>query len=357
MFEAAPVLALTLMPLIALAMSVLMVPLVRVIAQRMNFVDRPGGRKQHDGAVAYGGGVAIFLTFGIMSFFVATPFEDSWAYFLSLAMILITGIIDDKRGVNAKLKFAIHFLSAFILVIAGHTQLVTLGNLLGFGNMGLGWAVIPFSVACVVYIINAINMMDGVDGLGGGICLIVFLWLLAAAVFAGQWSAVLSLSLIIASLIGFLIYNMRHPFRKKASIFLGDAGSMALGLTIAWYAIHLSQFPTAAIPPVSVAWIIALPIIDAFGLLVMRIYEGRPAFEADRRHFHHHFLDSGYTPGQTTCLVLLWAAILGGVGFVGLKAGIPEPVLGWAWVVLWLGHALLVTKPEIFRKILAAIRS
>ena len=357
MFETAPVFALVVMPLIALGMSLLMVPLVRAIAQRANFVDRPGGRKQHEGAVAYGGGVAIFLTFSIMSFFVAAPFEDSWAYFLSLAMILVTGVIDDKYGVNAKLKFVIHFLSAFILVIAGHTQLVTLGNLLGFGDMGLGWAVIPFSVACVVYIINAINMMDGVDGLGGGICLIVFLWLIAASAFAGQWSAVLSLSLIIASLTGFLVYNMRHPFRKKASIFLGDAGSMALGLTIAWYAIHLSQVPSAVIPPVSVAWIIALPIIDAFGLMVMRIYEGRPAFEADRRHFHHHFLDSGFTPGQTTCLVLMWSAILGGIGFIGLKLGMPEPVLGWMWVALWLGHAIFVTKPACFRKLLSKIRS
>lgn len=335
---------------ISLLLSLLFVPVVRKIALRTDFVDHPGGRKQHEVVTPYGGGVAIFTIFGLVSIFVAPPFENSWAYFIALAMILITGVIDDKFGVNAKLKFAIHFLAAFILVIPGHTQLATLGNLLGFGDMGLGWAVIPFSVACVVYIINAINMMDGVDGLAAGNCLIVFFWLMTACAFAGQWDAFLSLAIISAAIVGFLFYNMRHPFRSKACIFLGDAGSMALGLTIAWYCIHLSQTPTAVIPPVSVAWIIALPIIDAFGLLVMRIREGRPAFEADRRHFHHHFLDAGFTPGQTTCFVLAWSAILGGIGYIGPHVGIPEPVLGWIWVLMWWGHALLVMKPEKFAK-------
>ncbi len=354
--ELPPMLVLFVLPLLSLILSMIAVPLVRKISLKFDFVDRPGGRKQHDKVTPYGGGIAIFIVFAFLSFFIAAPFENSWAYFLALAMILITGVVDDKRGVNAKLKFIIHFLAAFILVIPGQTELATLGNLLGFGEMTLGWATIPFSVACVVYIINAINMMDGVDGLAGGNCLIVFLWLLIACFFAGQWEAFLSIGLISGALAGFLIYNMRNPWRRKASIFLGDAGSMALGLTIAWYAIHLSQQPNAIIPPVSVAWIIALPIVDAFGLLIMRIREGRPPFDPDRRHFHHHFLDAGFTPSQTTVIVLIWSAILGGIGYLGAKYGLTESGLGWAWVTLWIGHALLVIKSKGFSALLAKIR-
>lgn len=342
--------------LLAFILSLICVPLVRKFALHTNFVDHPGGRKQHECVTPYGGGVAIFVVFGLLSLFIAPPFEDSWAYFIALALILITGVIDDKSGVNAKVKFGIHFLSAFILVIPGHTQLATLGNLLGFGNMGLGWMVIPFSVACVVYIINAVNMMDGVDGLAGGKSFIVFAWLMIACAFYGEWNAFLSLGLISASIAGFLFYNMRHPLRSKACIFLGDAGSMALGLTIAWYCIHLSQKPTAVIVPVSVAWIIALPIIDAFGLLVARLKDGKHPFEPDRRHFHHHFLEAGFTPGQTTLCVLAWAAVLGGIGYLGPIMGVPEPVLGWAWIALWLGHAVLVMKPEKFVQLLKSIR-
>ena len=346
-----------LLPILSLVLSLAFVPLVRAVALKADFVDQPGGRKQHDGAVPYGGGIAIFLVFGLLSIFVAPPFESSWAYFLALAMILITGVIDDKAGVNATLKFTIHFLAAFILVIAGHTQLLTLGNLLGFGNMGLRWMVIPFSVACVVYIINAINMMDGVDGLAGGKSLIVFLWLMIACAMNGAWDAFVSLGMVSGAVAGFLFYNMRHPLRSKASIFLGDAGSMALGLTIAWYCIHLSQAPYAVMKPASVAWIIALPIVDAFGLLAMRIREGRPPFDADRRHFHHHFLEAGLTPGQTTVTILLYAVFLGGVGYIGSMIGIPEPVLGWMWVALWMGHTLLAMKPGPFIRLVKKIHS
>ena len=355
-FETPSVPVLLLLPLLSLVLSLAFVPVVRKFALRTNFVDHPGGRKQHESVTPYGGGVAIFAVFAFLSIFIAPPFEDSWAYFISLALILVTGVIDDKRGVNAKLKFAIHFLAAFILVIPGHTQLLTLGNLLGFGEMGLGLAVIPFSVACVVYIINAMNMMDGVDGLAGGKSLIVFLWLMIAACFAGFWEVFLSLGVMAGALIGFLFYNMRHPGREKASIFLGDAGSMALGVTIAWYSMQLSQSPTAAIPAVSVAWILALPIIDSFGLLVARLREGRHPFDPDRRHFHHHFLNAGFTPAQTTTIILGYAAFLGGIGYIGPKVGIPEPVLGWAWVALWIGHAILTMKPERFIACLETLR-
>jgi len=341
---------------VSLVLSLAAVPWMRRIALRYDFVDKPGGRKQHEGAVPYGGGVVIFTVFALVSLFIPAPFESSVAYFISLALILITGVIDDKWGVNAKLKFSIHFLAAFILVMGGDTQLITLGNLLGFGDMKLGWAVIPFSVACVVYIINAVNMMDGVDGLAGGNSLIVFLWLMVACAIFGEWGVFLSLGVISAALCGFLFYNMRHPGRARASIFLGDAGSMALGVTIAWYCIHLSQVPTAVIPPVSVAWIIALPIIDAFGLLVMRLREKRHPFDPDRRHFHHHFLHAGFTAGQTAVIILGYSAILGGTGYVGIMVGIPEEILGWAWVALWLSHAVLVLKPEKFISFLSRIR-
>ena len=348
--------ALFVVPLIALLASLVFVPLVRKFALKLDFVDHPGGRKKHEESIPYGGGLAIFIVFSVLSLFIPFPFENSWAFFLSLALILIVGIVDDRSGVNAKLKFFIHFLSAFILVVPGGTQLTTLGQLLTFENMDLGWFAIPFSVMCVVYIINAINMMDGLDGLAGGKSLIIFLWLAVGAAMTGYWDVFLSLAVLSACLIGFLFYNMRHPKRSRACIFLGDAGSMALGLTIAWYAIHLSQAPTAVFAPVTIAWIIALPIVDAFGLLVARLREGKHTFEPDRRHFHHHFLEAGFTPGNATVLILLIGAAFGAIGYFGVKLGIPQPILGWLWVTLWLGHAVLVMKAGHFISLLKIIR-
>ena len=344
------------LPLVALALTAALIPLARALAIKGGYVDEPGGRKHHAEPVPPIGGIVIFCVFMALSFFIDPEVGDPRFFSAALMLILVTGILDDARPVPSIIKFLIHFAVGYLVVVPGGVQIETLGNLLGFGEMRLGWASVPFSIACVVYIINAVNMMDGIDGLAGGKSLIVLGWLMIAVGAHGFWEALGGIGILAGALGGFLIYNMRHPFREKANVFLGDAGSMALGLSIAWFAIGLTQGPGAVMAPVSVAWIIALPIIDAFGLLVMRIREGRNPFDPDRRHFHHHFLNAGFSVGQSTFLILGWSAVLGAVGFCGYIAGIPEPVLGWGWVALWLGHAALVMKPEPFIRLLSRLR-
>lgn len=350
-----------------------LIPLTCKLAAKAGFVDQPQGRKQHDSPIPPLGGVVLFTVFII--FMLIYGFLP-WAVFTALALILVVGIVDDAWEIKATFKFAIHFLAAFTIVVGGGAQIHSLGNLLGFGHIGLFWLAIPFSIACVVYIQNAVNMMDGVDGLAGGNSLLIFGWLLLAesmrfdhmmkAQISGDAGDIASglmipwneqLPILMACLAGFLVYNMRSPFLKKAKIFLGDAGSMALGLMIAWYAITLSQGPYAVIEPVSVAWIIALPIVDSFALLVTRIKEGHPPFKPDRRHFHHHFANAGFTPGQTSFLILTYSALLGCIGFFGIKLGVPEYVLGWGWVALWMGHTMLTLKSEKFIRLLVSFRA
>lgn len=336
-------------PLYLFLATLVVVPLVRWVALRAGFVDNPGGRKQHDLPVPPVGGFAIFFVYMI---FLLLAGSIASSLFSALGLILVVGIIDDARGMNAKLKFVLHFLAAIILVVGGGAQIMTLGNVLGFGTLELGVMSIPFSVACVVYILNAVNMMDGVDGLAGGNSFIIFGWFAAAALLAGRCADLMQILALMAVLAGFIIYNMRTPFRKRATIFLGDAGSMALGLMVSWFAIRLSQGQGAALQPISVAWIIALPIVDAFGLLLARLKDRKPPFEADTRHFHHHFIQAGYQLKYITPLILFWSGSLGAIGYVGAKQGIPEYVLGWGWIILWWGHALLVIKKDIFIRFL-----
>lgn len=340
-------------PIFAFTIVLLFIPLVCKLADRVGFVDKPTARKQHDHPVPPLGGVVIFSVFLI---FMTIWGQFPAAVYCSLALILVVGIVDDAWEVNAKLKFALHFLAAIIMVVGGGAQLQSLGDLLGFGPMGMGWFAIPFSIACVVYIQNAINMMDGVDGLAGGNCLLIFAWLAFADMIPDQGAINSQLPILMACLAGFLVYNMRSPILKNAKIFLGDAGSMALGLMIAWYCITLSQGENAVIRPVSVAWIIALPIVDSFGLLITRLKEGRPPFAPDRRHFHHHFANAGFTPAQTTICILSYSAFLGAVGFLGIEWGVPEYILGWGWVALWIGHAFLTIKSDKFIQLLVWLR-
>jgi UDP-GlcNAc:undecaprenyl-phosphate GlcNAc-1-phosphate transferase len=345
------------LPIFALTASLFFIPLACKFALKYGFVDAPGGRKTHERPVPPVGGIVVFSVFALFSLFVGADFDGTWAYYIALFLILITGVIDDRNGVFPWVKFLIHFLAAFVLVIVGDTQIQSLGNLLGTGDIELGWASIPFSIACVVYIINAMNMMDGLDGLAAGKAVIIFAWFFFAALLSGWWEPTILLLIIIASLLGFLFYNFRFRFRRKAIIFLGDAGSMAIGLTIAWFAIQLSQGPMPVISPASVAWIIALPIIDAFGLLVARLKDKKHPFEPDRRHFHHHFIDNGYSVKASVRIILSYGFFLGAIGFLGYVFGIPEWILGWGWIILWLSHALLVMYPNRFKALLAHLHT
>ncbi len=352
--------SMVILPVLALLATLFFVPVACKVALKLNFVDAPDGkengkevgRKQHERPVPPVGGIIIFTIFGFFSLCLDQSFENSWAFYIALVLILITGVIDDKSSVTPWVKFAIHFLAAFILVVGGGTQLHTLGNLLGFGEINLGIMTIPFSVACVVYIINAMNMMDGLDGLCGGKTFLIFAWFFVACFAAGWWEPVTLLLILMSCLLGFLFYNFRSRLRRKAIIFLGDAGSMALGLTIAWLAINLSQGTDPVLAPASVAWIIALPIIDAFGLLVARVKEGKHPFTPDRRHFHHHFIDSGFDVKSSVRLILFYGFLLGAIGVVGIWLGVPEYILGWGWIILWLSHAVLVMYPAPFQNLL-----
>ncbi len=341
----------------ALCLTLGLVPFARALALKLNFVDQPGGRKDHAHPVPPIGGIVIFTIFLIASFFYESSFDGDRFFIAALMLVLTMGVIDDLRGIPAKIKFAVHFLAGFLVVMGGGAYLMDLGDLLGFGNITFeSWGGVLFSVACVVYILNAINMMDGMDGLAAGKSLIIFIWLLIAAALSGYGVVMVPLMILIGCLVGFLFYNARHPLRKQASIFLGDAGSMSLGLCIAWFAINLTQGADPALSPISVAWIIALPIIDAFGLLVARLKDGKHPFEPDRRHFHHHFLEAGFTPAQATPLILLWGFVLGAFGYVGALYDVAEPLLGWTWIILWLGHAYLVMHPDGFVRFLRYVR-
>lgn len=363
--------------LASLAMGMIITEGLRRFALRIGFVDRPGGRKHHAEPVPPIGGVAIFLTFFLMQLIgpicvsimgAAAPLSSSWASHeglpwnvnLAVGMILLLGILDDKWEVDARLKFLIHFIVAGILVMGAGVRIDTLGNLFGTGDLDLGWFAVPFSIMCIVYIINAVNMMDGLDGLAGGNSVIILGWFTLATVTGADGALITSilpqLLPLLGALLAFLMFNARAPWRKRASVFLGDAGTMAIGVMIAWFAISLSQGAHAVLQPISVAWIIALPIIDAFGVFLTRLLRGKKLFTPDHSHFHHHFIKAKWGVGACVCVILSWSLLLGAVGFLGTKWGWPTSLLGYGWVALWLSHALLAYKGEKFSRILSIQR-
>ncbi len=337
----------------ALLATLALIPLIGACAKRVCLTDAPGGRKQHEGAIPLVGGITIFPVFMIGSYMIGLDMGVHWPLFAALSLVLIVGGLDDRFSISAKIKFAVQFAAAFLIVIPGGAVVRDLGGLLGGEHALLGLFAIPFSVFCVVLLINAVNLMDGLDGLAGGKSFVMFGWLLLACYMVGNWEGFGAIGMLMAALLGFLFYNMRRPYRAHAAVFLGDAGSMALGLTLAWFVINLSQGDAPALAPISVAWIVALPVIDACGQFCRRIKEGRHPFSPDRGHFHYYLVDSGLSIGRSVVVILLIGVIFGAIGYGGAALGIPEALLFASWLIYWALHMVISMKPELFKQWLA----
>ncbi len=342
--------------LIAFIAVAIMIPLCRKIARKIGLTDAPdiksGGRKDHIGHIPLIGGLVIIPIFIIASLIYNQSLTYNWPLHTALIILLAVGAADDKGDLHFWIKFGLQFVAAILIVIPGGAQLHSLGNLFGLGELNLGIIALPFSVIAVVLLINAINLMDGLDGLAGGTSFIILGWLLTAGIMGTNTAFAPSITILMATLLGFLIYNMRNPWRRKASVFLGDAGSMCLGLLIGWYAIHLSSAPSHAIEPMVVAWILAIPIWDECAQFYRRVCEGRHPFSADRGHFHHHFIEVGHTPARAVTIILCVVFLCGDLGVIGHKLGVPLPILTFLWIGGILAHMAISKNTERYKTLI-----
>ena len=314
----------------------------RHLALRFGYADRPGGRKQHDAPVPPIGGLAVLPVFLVVSW--AAGFSDivPWPLVCGVVMLLVMGAVDEVRPIRPFFKFALMVWTACFVVIFGEAQIGQLGNLFGFGLVELGFLSKAFTIMCLVLLMNAVNMMDGIDGLAGGFCALVAFWMMVVCAGAGQALPLWTLAILLGALLGFLAFNLRTPVRKSASIFLGDAGALALGLLIGWFAIKLTQGPGAPVAPVTVIWMIAVPVMDAFALFIARSLRGLHPFNADRRHIHHRLLDAGLSHSAATTVLLSLIAIFALVGFMAQANDVPAWVLFYGWMVIFIAHTMVL---------------
>lgn len=341
-------------PVITFIACAVLVRILRSWAFSAGLVDNPGGRKRHDGAIPLVGGLAIFPVFIAISVYGGHDISQFWPLYSALTLLLACGAWDDAREIRPWIKFGAQWIAAILIVVPGGAELKGLGNIFSMGNVGLDILSIPFSVVAVVLLINAINLMDGLDGLAGGVSFIALGFFAAAFSMAGQSSNLLYIML--GALAAFLFYNVRTPIHKRASIFLGDAGSMCLGLIIAWFAITSAENPALNLEPISVAWILALPIIDICAQFARRMSEGNHPFTPDRGHFHHHFIDAGLTGGKASAIIFIICIIFGSYGLFAQKYGWPNVMLTLDWIALILLHIWMSLKTERYVRLIEKMK-
>lgn len=310
--------------LIALLLGIVMIPNILLVSYRKRLFDLPDPRKVHTCPVPRLGGIsflpAIIITFAlIMGFRIlhGVPLENlplsrtlyEFLFYIVGAMLLyLTGVQDDLIGVGYRRKFLIQILAALLLVACGD-WIRSLGGLFGIYDLP-AWLGIPLTVFLVVYITNAINLIDGIDGLASGLCCISLTMLAYMHIYVGQYVYAFLALATLGILIPFWCYNVFGNAQKGHKLFMGDTGSLTLGYTLSFLVIHLSfvHFDEASHTNPSLAIALStliVPLFDVVRVVLHRVRTGKSPFLPDKNHFHHKLLRTGMRVRWVMVTILL----------------------------------------------------
>lgn len=286
-------------------------PLVRRLAFRIGAIDIPrDARRMHKKPTPRIGGVAIIFGFAVATVCFAQWSRPLIGTMLGAAVIAVMGFVDDLKNLPAKLKFVIQIVAALIVIFVGGIKIdvFTNPNLLSDNPYWVlpGWLSITLTVLWIVFITNAVNFIDGLDGLAAGVSAIMSVSLVFISVRVGEYSiAILGIALM-GSCFGFLPFNF-----NPAKIFMGDTGSTFLGFMLATLSIQ-GVFKSYAVISFAVPLImLGLPLFDASFAMIRRIAHGQSPMVADRGHLHHRLVDMGFSQKQTVFILYAISGVLG----------------------------------------------
>lgn len=295
------------------------------VAKLKHLVDEPKeDRKLHERSIPTIGGIMIFSAF-VFSIALWFPdklgdqesFSDFKYLTASLIVLFFVGVKDDIIGTAPMYKLIAHVIVAFILVMMGDIRITNMHGLFGVYETIPEWGTILLSFFTYIVIVNAYNLIDGVDGLASGIGAINAAFFGIWFLITGQvYLAVASFALV-GALVGFLVFNF-HPAR----IFMGDSGSLTIGAVISVLAIQAIETPVEKIPdiidhintPIMAMAVLAYPLVDTLRVFTVRAFKGRSPFSADRNHLHHHLVDSGVSHAVTSIVFYIYSILV--VGFI-----------------------------------------
>ncbi|MEX0993546.1 MAG: MraY family glycosyltransferase [Solirubrobacterales bacterium] len=337
---------------LALVVTWIATPIAKRVAWRIGAIDEPRERGLHQFPTARLGGVAILAGVLAASIVFLPNDRQTHGILVGATAIAAVGTADDLFDLPADVKLLGQVLAAVIPVVAGvRVETMTLPFL---GHLDLAWMAYPLTVLGIVAVMNAVNFIDGVDGLAAGVCTIAAITFAVIALSLDRNAAGVLAMLTAGAALGYL----RHGFHP-ASIFLGDSGSNLLGLLLAVIVVQGALKTNAVVALVFPLVILAVPILDSSFVIAKRIKYGRPVYEADRWHFHHRFADIGFSQRRTVAYLYGWtltlAALALALRFVPYSDDHGNFDLGWSlvlaafFVVTLAASVYLVLVLEIFK--------
>ena len=302
-------------------------PIVRKVAVRRNIMDNPDARKLQKEAVPVMGGVVVFfgLVTGLCVMSIYTNTTELLPIFIAMSLMLCVGVMDDISGLSPWLRFAIEIAVVVMLLFMTNISLNSLQGLWGVYDLPV-WLSAPLTIFAVVGIINALNLIDGVDGLSSGFCMLASL---AFGVLFYMSGSVVMLSLCAVTFASLLPFFCHNVFGKSSKMFIGDGGSLMMGVMMSAYVVAVISFRgerIAALPEgiglVAFAMaVMAVPVFDTLRVMVMRILRGVSPFQPDKAHLHHLFIDLGFSHIGTTISVLLLNILVVVAWWISYKLG------------------------------------
>ena len=294
----------------AFLISFLAIPWLIEFAQKLKVFDNGGDRASHEGSTPFFGGIAIF-TGVICSLLFWADIEDIQYILVSILIVFIVGLIDDLRQITAFKKLIGQIIATLILIFFGDLQIDSMHGVLGVYDLPI-WISTLFTIFVVIVITNGFNLIDGVDGLAGGVGVIATSCFGFVSVMIGQNDMALIAFTLSGALIGFLKYNY-YPAR----IFMGDTGSLVVGMILSVLAINTIKFGLITedfkLPhkgPLLAIVILAIPLFDSLRVFIVRTSKGVGPFSPGRDHIHHALLDLGFGHKRTALILYFISALL-----------------------------------------------
>jgi UDP-GlcNAc:undecaprenyl-phosphate GlcNAc-1-phosphate transferase len=323
---------------LSFVLSLLLTPLVRNLCRRFGVVDQPGGRKVHHHPIPRAGGIAIVLSYiGAYALLLLIGLNGGtviwsargaiWRLLPAAIAIFLIGLFDDLRGLKPWRKIIAEVGAATLAYSAGV-------HLTGIAGHEIApWLSFPLTISWLLICTNAVNLIDGIDGLATGVGFFATITMVLAALMQGNIALAIAVVPLAGALLGFLRYNF-----NPATIFLGDSGSLFIGFLLGCYGLLWSQKSVTMLGMTAPLMALAIPLLDTSLAIVRRFIHNKPIFTADRGHIHHRLLDRGMTPRKVALLLYGFCA-LGAIFSLCMTASdnISGVVLVLFGAVTWIG--------------------
>lgn len=318
--------------------------LARNVARKTGLVDRPNYRKRHHGAVPLVGGISVYIGVCLLLVLISEPIPHFPMYLMCSGVLVLIGALDDRFDISIGVRAAVQAAVAILMMALAGLVLQRLGYILGpLWDIGLGPMRYLMTLFVVWTAINAFNMVDGIDGLLGGLSCVLFAGLGILLYHHGSLALALWSFAMIAAILPYILLNLELMGRRY-KVFMGDAGSTMIGFTAIWLLLQSSQGSDSAIRPVAALWVIAIPLMDMVAIVYRRLHKGTGLFSPDRQHIHHLLMRAGLTSRQACLLITLAAALLAAVGVAGELLAVPEYVMLALFLLVFGGYGYCIKR-------------